>query len=266
MARQATLFGKVAVKEPFFKISSECSSYYRTINALCRVAAAPGEWPSRVFSCRSRPMVGEIQGQRWRCCSSFGTRGTARSIVDWWATTYAIFSLGNGSLFERACSGWSAPVSSTTGTASTDNTDVEVVLSVSGARKPLAMLCEALDVNPSSFLTEDVVGKASVVATLTTVAERFALYRSEKRHYESSHLFHWQSSKLGQLMSKVDNQTDIVKSLMLEVSSIRIDPKLLLTTIGAQSVNTRRCLCWGTLQLQWLSLATTSRRQFNVYR
>ena len=50
-------------------------------------------------------MVGEIQGQRWRCCSSFGTRGTARSIVDWWATTYAIFSWGNGSLLEKACSG-----------------------------------------------------------------------------------------------------------------------------------------------------------------
>ena len=83
----------------------------------------------------------------------------------------------------------SAPISSTTGTASTDNTDVEVVLSVSGARKPLVLLCEALDVNPSSFLTEDVVGKASVVATLTTVAERFALHRSEKRHYESSRLF-----------------------------------------------------------------------------
>ena len=136
----------------------------------------------------------------------------------------------------------SAPVSSTTGTASTDNTNVEVVLSVSGARKPLVLLCEVLDVNPSTFLTEDVVGKASVVATLATVAERFALYRSEKRHYESSRLFHWQSSKLGQLMSKVDNQADIVKSLMLEVSSIRIDPKLLLTTIGAQSVNKKMSL------------------------
>ena len=125
-------------------------------------------------------MVGEIQGQRWRCCSSFGTRGTARSIVDWWATTYAIFSWGNGSLFERACSGCRRKRSHQLHDWDSEhNTDVEVVLSVSGARKPLVLLCEALDVNPSSFLTEDVVGKASVVATLTTVAERFALYRSD---------------------------------------------------------------------------------------
>ena len=240
MARQATLFGKAAVKEPFFKISSECSSYYRTINALWQLhlgndrqelfRAAQDQWSAK-YKGNDDAVAALLERVELQGRSSTDGRRLMPSFL--WAT---------GRSSKEPVADEALPSASTTGTASTDNTDVEVVLSVSGARKPLAMLCDALDVNPSSFLTEDVVGKASVVATLTTVAERFALYRSEKRHYESSRLFHWQSSKLGQLMSKVDNQTDIVKSLMLEVSSIRIDPKLLLTTIGAQSVNKKMSL------------------------
>ena len=189
MARQATLFGKAAVKEPFFKISSECSSYYRTINALWQLhpgndrheffRAAQDKWSAK-YKGNDDAVAALLERVELQGRSSTDGRRLMPSFLG---------ATGRSSKEPVADAAGSAPISSTTGTTSTDNTDVEVVLSVSGARKPLVLLCEALDVNPSSFLTEDVVGKASVVATLTTVAERFALYRSEKRHYESSRLF-----------------------------------------------------------------------------
>ena len=59
----------------------------------------------------------------------------------------------------------------------------------------------------------------------------------EKSVYLSHHVPSAErTSKLGQLMTKVSDQTVTVKSLMLQVSAIRIDPKLLLTSAGAQSV------------------------------
>ena len=185
MARQATLFGKAAVKEPFFKISSECSSYYRTINALWQLH--PGNDRHEFFRASQDKWSAKYKGNDDAVAALLGrVELQGRSSTDGRRLMPSFLgATGRSSKEPVADAAGSAPISSTTGTASTDNTDVEVVLSVSSARKPLVLLCEALDVNPSSFLTEDVVGKASVVATLTTVAERFALYRSEKRHYTS---------------------------------------------------------------------------------
>ena len=66
----------------------------------------------------------------------------------------------------------STPVgsSATIRTVSADETDVEVVMSVSGARRALVLFCNAVGVKPSPFVTEDFVGKASVATALTTVA------------------------------------------------------------------------------------------------
>ena len=66
----------------------------------------------------------------------------------------------------------SAPVGSsgTIRTVSADETDVEVVMSVSGATRALVLFCNAVGVKPSPFVTEDFVGKASVTTALTTVA------------------------------------------------------------------------------------------------
>ena len=84
--------------------------------------------------------------------------------------------------------GSSAPVgsSATIRTVSADETDVEVVMSVSGATRALVLFCNAVGVKPSPFVTEDFVGKASVTTALTTVARRLTLccHRSKKRHFE----------------------------------------------------------------------------------
>ena len=72
----------------------------------------------------------------------------------------------------------SAPVGSsvTIRTVSADEMDVEVVMSVSGAKRALVLNCNAVGVKPSPFVTEpDFVGKASVTSTLTTVARRLTL-------------------------------------------------------------------------------------------
>ena len=102
--------------------------------------------------------------------------------------------------------------------------------------QPLVSLCKEISVNPADFLTEEVKGKASILTNLTTMAERSAVYGREKRLYESSCAFGWKTSKLVQLMLTVMDQAAKVKSLMLEVSTIGTDLKLLLMTIGAQSV------------------------------
>ena len=58
----------------------------------------------------------------------------------------------------------SAPVrsSATIRTVSADETDVEVVMSLSGATRALVFFCNAVGVKPSPFVTKDFVGKASV--------------------------------------------------------------------------------------------------------
>ena len=83
----------------------------------------------------------------------------------------------------------SAPVgsSATIRTVSADETDVEVVMSLSGATRAPVSFCNAVGVKPSPFMTKDFVGKASVTTALTTVARRLTLCcdRREKRHFES---------------------------------------------------------------------------------
>ena len=76
-------------------------------------------------------------------------------------------------------------------TVSADETDVEVVMSVSGATRAHLLFCNAVGMKPSPFVTEDFVGKASVITALTTVASRLTLCcdRSEKRHFESALAF-----------------------------------------------------------------------------
>ena len=143
MARQATLFGKAAIKEPFFKISSECSSYYRTINALWQLhpgndrheffRAAQDKWSAK-YKGNDDAVAALLERVELQGRSSTDGRRLMPSFLG---------ATGRSSKEPVADAAGSAPISSTTGTASTDNTDVEVVLSVSGARKPLVLLCEA---------------------------------------------------------------------------------------------------------------------------
>ena len=81
--------------------------------------------------------------------------------------------------------------SATIRTVSADETDVEVVMLVSGATRALVLFCIAVGVKPSPFVTEDFVGKASVTTALTTVARRLTLCcdRSENCHFESALAF-----------------------------------------------------------------------------
>ena len=114
----------------------------------------------------------------------------------------------------------SAPVgsSATIRTVSADETDVEVVMSVSGAKRALASLfCNAVGVKPSPFVTENFVGKVSVTTALTTVAGRLILCcdRSEKRHFESALAF--KAPAIVHAWSATTKQT--VNSLMSEVGT-----------------------------------------------
>ena len=97
----------------------------------------------------------------------------------------------------------SAPVgtSATIRTVSADETDVEVVMSVSGATRALVLFCNAVGVKPSPFVTEDFVGKASATTALTTVAGDLPSSVNDRKSVTSSlHLpsRHRQSSMLGQ--------------------------------------------------------------------
>ena len=113
----------------------------------------------------------------------------------------------------------SAPVGSSAAirTVSADETDVEVVMSVSGATRALVLFCNAVGVKPSPFVTEDLVGKASVTTALTTVAGRLTLCcdRSAKHHFESALAF--KAPAIVHAWSATTKQT--VNSLMSEVGT-----------------------------------------------
>ena len=115
-----------------------------------------------------------------------------------------------------------APVgsSATIRTVSADETDVEVVMSVSGATRALVLFCNAVGVKPSPFVTDDFVGKASVTTALTTVARRLALCCDRSESVTSSlHLpsRHRQSSIC--LVSESATTKQTVNSLMSEVGT-----------------------------------------------
>ena len=57
---------------------------------------------------------------------------------------------------------------------STDETDMEVVMSVSGTAKAFVLFSKATGVEPSSFLIKDSIGQASVTTALTTTVELLA--------------------------------------------------------------------------------------------
>ena len=130
----------------------------------------------------------------------------------------------------------SAPVgsSATIQAVSADETDVEVVMSVSGAMRALVLFCNAVGVKPSPFVTGHFVGMASVTTTLTTVARRLTLCcdRSEKRHFESALAF--KAPAFVHAWSATTKQT--VNSLMSEVGTKHGFFSDRRTAIGAQSV------------------------------
>ena len=81
-------------------------------------------------------------------------------------TAYALFHCMDQRVAPPKClsqDASSAPIgsSATIRTVSADEKDVEVVISVRGARE-LVLFCNAVGVKPSPFVTEDFVGKASV--------------------------------------------------------------------------------------------------------
>ena len=133
----------------------------------------------------------------------------------------------------------SAPVgsSATIRTVSADETDVVVVLSVSGETRALVLFCKALGVklwpSPWPFVTKDFVGKASVTTASTTVARWLpSAVNNQKSVTSSLHLpsRHRQQSMLGQ--QQPNKQYDFA-----DVGDGH-KARLLLrwTTIGAQSV------------------------------
>ena len=66
-------------------------------------------------------------------------------------------------------------------TVSADETNVEVVhvMSVSGTTRALVLFCDAVGVKPSPFVTEDLVGKASVHAWSATTKQTVNSLMSE---------------------------------------------------------------------------------------
>ena len=169
-------------------LNSECSSYYKTINALWQLhqgilfvplikgwsATYEAENDEGVAALLTRVdgVDRRLKDNSWCSLSLYGSEGRSSKVL--------------------VADASSAPVgsSATIRPVSADETDVEVVMSVSGATKALMLL---IGVKPSPFVTEDFVRKASVTTALTTVAKlkRLTLccVRSEKRHFESALAF-----------------------------------------------------------------------------
>ena len=140
----------------------------------------------------------------------------------------------------------SAPVgsSATFRTVSADETDVEVVMSVSGATRALVLFCNTLGVKPSPFVTEVFVGKASVTTALTTVARRLPSAVTDQKSVTSSlHL----PSRLRQ-SSMLDQRKPNKQYEIVDVGDAH-KARLLLrrTAIGAQSVVKTMDLLVGNL-------------------
>ena len=180
---QATLFETPAVKDPWTPNAAS------TTNRSTRCGSSNPELSRQVFMCCSKGVFWYVRRKRWWCgCSVWACGGL---IVDW-RTTYAL-SLGERVSPQKCL--WQLPValqpegSATTWTVSTDETDVEVVMLVSGAMRSraLVLFCKAIGAIPSSSCPKVLLARLVGVATvLTTVAEHRALCceRPEKHHYQ----------------------------------------------------------------------------------
>ena len=187
---QATLLGKAAVKEPWTPNAA------LTTKRSMRFCSSPGMTRSFFFVPLKKEWSATNEGKRWGCGCSVDACGG--SIINWIrkTTAYALFHCMDQRVAPPKCL-WQMPVALQSEaaprlqTVSADETDVEVVMSVSGAMRALVLFCNAVGVKPSPFVTEDFVGKASVTTTLTTVARRLTLCcdRSKKRHFESALAF-----------------------------------------------------------------------------
>ena len=129
---------------------------------------------------------------------------------------------------------------------STDVTDVEVVISVSGATGALVLFCKSIGVKPSFFLTEDFVGEleASVAIALITVHERHCPLLWPIRKASLRSVCTCLPPAIIEAWPATTMQTNRVKSLMSEVAARHgyfSDGQRLVGSLWR-----RRWICMGT--------------------
>ena len=130
-------------------------------NDQCAFAAPPGDDQEFLFCAAQKGVVCYERSKRWGCGCSVDACGG--SIVDMNSKYDSLCSLslhgseGRSSKVLVADATSSAPVgsSSTIQAVSAGETDVEVVMSVSGAMRALVLFCNAVGVKPSPFVAED---------------------------------------------------------------------------------------------------------------
>ena len=74
---------------------------------------------------------------------------------------FAEWPAGRSSVADASAAGSSA-------TTDADDDETEAATSTVGATTPLVLFCESMGVDPSSFLTAEVTGKAGVITALTS--------------------------------------------------------------------------------------------------
>ena len=139
----------------------ESCFYYRTINALWELY--PTIDRQRFFSAAQREWLAKFKGneeaisallEQVECTlpsSSAGRKLRPSFFAEWPA--------GRSSAADASAAGSSA---------TTDDDETEAVTSTVGATTPLVLFCESMGVDPSSFLTAEVTGKAGVITALTS--------------------------------------------------------------------------------------------------
>ena len=220
MSRQATLFGKTVKKQPFFKNNpSPSSPYYQTINSM------------------------------WQVSKSFDKESFFSDAQKLWKEKYSSNEAAREELYaeaERVQSGHKSLVSSFLAPRSECARSSESVsacpspaISSSAApstSKPVELFCQDVGVNSGKFLTSEVTGQVTLMGELSTFAERWLVFRKERRFYESSSLYSWSTSWLAGMLSEAGQFTTKVKLLMDQVCSVQIDQRSILTSSGSQAV------------------------------
>ena len=225
---QPTLFGKRAKKGPFFGPDCPNTDYYQVIEAL---------WKTSGDSVTDRKQFLEVAQREWTLLYKDDANARISLMARAGRVADADTKLSESFLRDR-----DGPPSESSACASPS---VSVTVSEPESSNPYRhtpteKLLARLKVDKSSFLTEDVTVKVSLMSLLDEVSQLWMQFESERSCYERLITNRRRkSSKLSVGMSAIDHKLEDLRKLLLDISSISVPKSSLLTASGMRSLNNK---------------------------
>ena len=206
------MFGKVKRKEPFFASVSAntASAYYSTVESLWQLSsvtdrkhflkAVQQQWTQTY---RDNHDAREPLFAQAKACTLETTTHTVPTFVETLSREEALHRREENCLAKKTQPQASSSSSESRGT-------------------PLHAMLDALGIDRSKLLTDEVRAKVSVMESLEEMARLWVVYEEEKRAYHHLSTFQWKNSSINAGMSGAKSLVTVVKDRMVAVASLQI--------------------------------------------